>query len=595
DATVLLLLLSPLLYYFGFRPLVLHIAERVRAEDALRDSEMRYRSVAQLGQRALANAGLSALLDEAAALVARTLDVTYCKVLELLPDGKALLLRAGAGWREGVMGQVTMGAVDSQAEYTLLSRNPVIVEDFSTETRFGVPPLLHDHDVVSGISVIIYDEGQPFGIMGAYTTEHRSFTQDDAHFLQAVANVLAEAIQRKRADDESRRSANKLAMLNQMLDQSNRELTTLYNTGSLLSATLDPDEISRVMFHQIIQPLLDVPHFTIALFDPETQTIFCRFAIIDGEEADVAQFPPFSLGEGPASDTIRTRQARIVDLEDIRPALEKRGRGVQIGDERRTKSALYVPMIAGDQAIGVMNVQSYAPNAFRGVDLAILTTIASQATVALENARLFAETQRYARELEAGIRQRRQAELELTRLYRASETLLSSAAPDTKTMAQSIVEIALREFGQSNCSLLLVNEGQSDLDRIAVAGPYTRDVVKGRLKLDGPGLVPKAIRLSRIINVSDVMDDPNYVPNWEAARSELAIPLKIGERVIGVIDVQSTEVSAFGPDDERLMSTFAEKAALALQTALLHEQTERSLQRLAALRNIDMTISGSLD
>lgn len=93
-------------------------------------------------------------MDEAVAVVARALDVECCKVLELLPDGQAFLLRAGVGWKDGCVGLATVGAGrDSQAGYTLLSSEPVIVQDLRTETRFSGPPLLHDHGVVSGMSV----------------------------------------------------------------------------------------------------------------------------------------------------------------------------------------------------------------------------------------------------------------------------------------------------------------------------------------------------------------------------------------------------------------------------------------------------------
>lgn len=157
--------------------------------------------VAELGQFALAGAELSVLMNEVCSRVASTLEVPYCKVLELLPDGRALHLRAGVGWHDGLVGQATVGAgADSQAGYTLHSSEPVVVEDLRTETRFNGPPLLHEHDVISGISVIIQGRPQPFGVFGAHTSTLRHFSPDDIYFLQSVANVLAEAIERKRAE-----------------------------------------------------------------------------------------------------------------------------------------------------------------------------------------------------------------------------------------------------------------------------------------------------------------------------------------------------------------------------------------------------------
>lgn len=175
-------------------------------EKALKNRARQQAAVAQLGQHAVAGAEISALMNEVVAVVAETLSLEYCKVLELLPDGKALLLRAGVGWKEGYVGCATVPAgTDSQAGYTLLSNEPVIVEDLRTEKRFSGPPLLHDHGVISGMSAIIRGKERPFGVIGAHTTRRRAFTHDDAHFLQAVANILASAIERGRTEQELRK------------------------------------------------------------------------------------------------------------------------------------------------------------------------------------------------------------------------------------------------------------------------------------------------------------------------------------------------------------------------------------------------------
>ena len=173
-------------------------SERKRAEEALEARARQQAAVAELGQRALATPDLDAVLDQTVAVVARTLDVEYCKVLELLPDGDALLLRAGVGWRAGTVGQATVPAGrDSQAGYTLLSDEPVVVEDVAAETRFAFPPLVREHGVVSAMSVVIPGRERPFGVLQADSARRRSFTGDDAYFLQAVANVLAAAIERR--------------------------------------------------------------------------------------------------------------------------------------------------------------------------------------------------------------------------------------------------------------------------------------------------------------------------------------------------------------------------------------------------------------
>lgn len=158
--------------------------------------------VTRLGQQALAGIELTELFDRAATHVAQTLEVEYCKVLELLPAGDELILRAGTGWEPGHVGYSTVSAsVETQAGYTLLSDEPIIIEDWLIETRFRRSRMLQEHEVRSGVSVVIAGEPKPFGILSADTSQKRRFTQDDIYFLQAVANVLAAAIDRKRTEE----------------------------------------------------------------------------------------------------------------------------------------------------------------------------------------------------------------------------------------------------------------------------------------------------------------------------------------------------------------------------------------------------------
>ncbi len=180
-----------------------HALEVKGSEERLKARARQQQAVARFGQRALVETDLQALMDEAVGVVAAVLDVEYCKVLELLPDGRNLVLRAGVGWGKGLVGQATVGAgLDSQAGYTLSSSEPVYVEDLRSETRFSGPPLLYEHDVVSGISVRVGGSERPFGVLGAHTRQRRTFTTDDTNFLQAVANVLATTVER-RSDEQA--------------------------------------------------------------------------------------------------------------------------------------------------------------------------------------------------------------------------------------------------------------------------------------------------------------------------------------------------------------------------------------------------------
>jgi PAS domain S-box-containing protein len=179
------------------------ITERKEAEEALRLRSSQQGALADLGRRALEHRDLGQLLDYAVALIPRILGIEFCCVFELLPGSEALLLRAGAGWREGLVTRETVSArSDSQEGFTLLSGAPVIIEDLRTETRFRPPALMRDHGVVSGMNVIIRARGKPYGVLGAHTSERREFSGVDVNFLQSAANVLAAAIESRRLEEE---------------------------------------------------------------------------------------------------------------------------------------------------------------------------------------------------------------------------------------------------------------------------------------------------------------------------------------------------------------------------------------------------------
>jgi PAS domain S-box-containing protein len=228
------------------------ITERKQAEEEIERRAHQQAVVADLGLRALAkHDDLQALMDETVAIVARTLDVEYSKIVELLPGGEEVLLRAGVGWREGLVGEARERAgLGSLAGYTaLISNEAVIVEDLREETRFEPPPLLVEHGVVSGMSVVIPSTEAPFGVLGAHTTSHRTFSEDDINFLQAVANVLATAIEREGAQEqvEEGREAERSRIARDIHDEPLQELTdALVQLQQIQRTSEDPQQTLRL-------------------------------------------------------------------------------------------------------------------------------------------------------------------------------------------------------------------------------------------------------------------------------------------------------------------------------------------------------------
>ncbi|HEX5415922.1 MAG TPA: PAS domain S-box protein, partial [Chloroflexota bacterium] len=179
--------------------------ERIRQTAAAERMQARERPqgvISELVAEAFGDTDLTRFAQKAAARVATCLGTEYTKVLELLPGGTHLLLRAGVGWRAGLVNHATVDAgIDSQAGYTLLANQPVIVDDLRTETRFHGPPLLVGHRVVSGMSTIIHGRDRPWGVLGTHTITRRRFTDDEVSFLQAVADVLSLAVERRQLAD----------------------------------------------------------------------------------------------------------------------------------------------------------------------------------------------------------------------------------------------------------------------------------------------------------------------------------------------------------------------------------------------------------
>jgi PAS domain S-box-containing protein len=182
------------------------ITERQRAEDQIRLLARLQTVVARLGQWALRSDRYEDVLEEAVTLLAQTLGVDYCNVMELLPGGEEFLLRAGVGWKEGYVGRATVPVKGSQPGYVVRSDQPVIVHDATKETRFTPLPRLLGENVVSAMSVVISTSEGPYGALGAHTRHRRTFTSDEVNFLQAVANVLGATIERQRAEEALRES-----------------------------------------------------------------------------------------------------------------------------------------------------------------------------------------------------------------------------------------------------------------------------------------------------------------------------------------------------------------------------------------------------
>ena len=191
--------------------------KKKKAELAARKRGEQHAVIARIGELFMRGAEIEALMQEAVELVARVMNVEFCKILWLEDD--KLRLIAGVGWRPGLVGRATVDTeTASQAGYTLKVRKPVIVEDLRQEKRFSPPPLLKEHGVVSGISVPMIYKDKVYGVMGVHSRQKRIFTSADIDFLQSVANIITVAFERKRAEKILEESQKKLRELLREMD-----------------------------------------------------------------------------------------------------------------------------------------------------------------------------------------------------------------------------------------------------------------------------------------------------------------------------------------------------------------------------------------
>jgi signal transduction histidine kinase/CheY-like chemotaxis protein len=146
-------------------------------------------------------------------MAALGMQVRFCKVLEYIPAENRFLVRAGVGWHPGVVGRVSIGAeMDSPAGYALHTGKPVISNHLSSEDRFTTPDLLVQHGVRRAINVILLGDHHPYGVLEVDSEAPGAFTEHDIDFLQAVANLLGLALERRRAEEA-------LRQINETLEQ----------------------------------------------------------------------------------------------------------------------------------------------------------------------------------------------------------------------------------------------------------------------------------------------------------------------------------------------------------------------------------------
>jgi len=393
DGTILPVLLSATAImdsagnYVMSRSAIYDITARKRAESEVRMLARLQSVVADLGERALRGVPLSQMLDDAADQVARALEVDFCKILELLPNQDALLMKSGTGWKPGYVGHATVGlGAESQAGYTLLSDEPVIVENLQTEKRFAGTALLHEHAVVSGASVVVPTSEGPYGVLAVFTRHHRSFTADDVNFLQSAANVLGSVIERHRTEAQLWR----VNQAQRVLSKCNETLIRATDESALLQ------QICDLIVEEAGYRLCWVGRAEDEAAKPVTPIAQAGFeagylATLNINWADNER------GRGPTGTCIRTRQTVVSKHIATDPRMApwrtealKRGYG----------SSISIPLLVDTRAFGALMIYAAEPDAFSSEEVKLLTELASDLAFGIGTLRTRAERDRNAYEHE---------------------------------------------------------------------------------------------------------------------------------------------------------------------------------------------------
>ena len=257
----------------ALRGVMVDVTARKAVEVELDTRARQQAAVAALGLLALTPSSIDQIFDEASSLVAATLGTESVAILEQSSDGTVLHLRAGRGWNEGLVGNLSIPTgVGSMAGYTLVAGTPIVSEALRTDERFGHLPRVVEYSLNSAACVVIGGAvGRHYGVLGAYTKQSRRFNEDDVNFLQAMSNTIAAAIERRSAEEALRLSNETLRALIDsspigIVVTSIDDVVTLWNPaaeamfgipaasviGKLFPASLNGEDAERTMLADAI-------------------------------------------------------------------------------------------------------------------------------------------------------------------------------------------------------------------------------------------------------------------------------------------------------------------------------------------------------
>ncbi len=281
------------------------------------------------------------------------------------------------------------------------------------------------------------------------------------------------------------------------------------------------------------------------------------------------------------SDGYWTRRWRSVKgVTDLRAFLKEKGNKgkAKWAERERLISMVYAPIFDSRGFSAALNVYYRSPHRLTAKEKDSLAVFARYAGVGIENAQTFEKALKA--EEESGI------------LYQLSHTLISTL--DVDRLLDEILKVTQERFGYLNCSIHLLDESKTELHLRAARG-YSKTVIERvRRRSVEDGVTGFVCRTGIPTIVPDVEKEPRYIRGREDARSEITLPLAMGDEVIGVLDVESSQVNAFTDKDLKMLSSLAAQASLVINNATLYQGLESRVRELDLLNRIARYVSGGL-
>ena len=369
--------------------------------------------------------------------------------------------------------------------------------------------------------------------------------------LLGYRGVDRDITERVRAEEELRRRAERLAAVNRV--------------ARAASVSLQMDALLETVYREFVS-LFRPDALFIALYDRENQELDYRLRVDEGVRASPDRQP---LGSGLTSVVVAEKKPLLVrDFEKEKDRLPEARRW---GTMKVPASWLGVPMQIGEQVVGVISVQAYRPQAYGEEEQQLLSTLADQVAVALENARLYEETRQRAEEMAA--------------LYQTALDLTTQL--EMPRLLDAILERAVALLGATGGLVHLYDPAAERL--VAVTSHRLEKDYTGLSLRVGEGAAGQAFETGEPLIVDDHRTWAGKSPQVadSDARSLVCVPLRWQEQIIGVLDVMDNErAGAFGKKDLRLLEPFAAQAAIAIQNARLYEETRRRNRELALLNRV---------